>query len=238
MKIGIIGQGYVGKNYADHFEEFGHEVVRYSLEEPHIHNKDIVGKCDMVYIAVPTPTTPKGFDLSIVEDALSLVDKGKKVVIKSTILPGSTEYLRQKNPGLDITYSAEFLREATAREDVDRPRACVDGSTEAELVKYIQNVNGYAQIVLFNLYYEVCMNLGCDWKVVQELLKDVLDDPLYFSTITHKGGRGAGGNCLIKDFSAFRTLCDSPVLAEIEKKNIELLKVSNKSMEILKRVYG
>ena len=35
-------------------------VVRYSLEEPHVKNGDKIGECDIVFIAVPTPTTPKG----------------------------------------------------------------------------------------------------------------------------------------------------------------------------------
>ena len=38
--VGFIGQGYIGKNYADDFERRGYEVVRYSLEEPHLNNKE------------------------------------------------------------------------------------------------------------------------------------------------------------------------------------------------------
>lgn len=238
MKIGFIGQGYVGKNYADHFEEKGHEVVRYSLEEPYIKNKNKIKECDTVYVAVPTPTTLQGFDLSIVEQALCLIKDGASVFIKSTILPGSTKKLIKKFPKLKIVYSAEFLREASARQDVDKPRANIVGATEVELVKYIQNVNGYAQIVLFNLYYDVCKELGCDWNDIQNLLEGVLDDPMYFSNPIHKGGRGAGGNCLIKDFSAFRQLCKSPVLEAIENANIEYLVKSGKSLDILKKVYG
>ncbi len=30
MKIGFIGQGWIGKNYADDFEHRGYRVVRYS----------------------------------------------------------------------------------------------------------------------------------------------------------------------------------------------------------------
>ena len=65
IKIGFIGQGYVGKNYADDFERRGYKVVRYALEEPYRKNKEQIRDCDLVFIAVPTPTTPKGFDESI-----------------------------------------------------------------------------------------------------------------------------------------------------------------------------
>ena len=38
-KIGIIGQGWIGKNYANEFEERGFEVVRYGLEDEYFNNK-------------------------------------------------------------------------------------------------------------------------------------------------------------------------------------------------------
>ena len=46
MKIGFIGQGWIGKNYADNFEKRGFAVVRYSLEEPHVKNGDKIGECN------------------------------------------------------------------------------------------------------------------------------------------------------------------------------------------------
>ena len=33
LAIGVIGQGYVGKNYADDLCDRGYEVVRYALED-------------------------------------------------------------------------------------------------------------------------------------------------------------------------------------------------------------
>ena len=32
IRIGVIGQGWVGKNIADHYEDLGFDVVRYSNE--------------------------------------------------------------------------------------------------------------------------------------------------------------------------------------------------------------
>jgi len=60
--IGFIGQGWVGKAYADNFEERGFTVVRYSLERPWVKNKDKIRECGIVFIAVPTPITPRGHD--------------------------------------------------------------------------------------------------------------------------------------------------------------------------------
>src|SRR3989338_6825777 len=84
--IGFIGQGWIGKNYANDFEKRGLKTVRYALEVPYAQNKEKIKECGIVFVAVPTPTTPKGFDASIVESALGLVGKGKIAVLKSTIL--------------------------------------------------------------------------------------------------------------------------------------------------------
>ena len=64
--IGFIGQGWIGKHYADEFQARMYDVIRYSLEEPYIQNKERIKECEVVFIAVPTPTTPEGFDDSIV----------------------------------------------------------------------------------------------------------------------------------------------------------------------------
>ena len=121
LLIGFIGQGYVGKNYADDFEMRGYTVVRYALEEPYVANKELIRDCDVVFIAVPTPSTPRGFDGSVVEKALALVGKGKIAVIKSTIVPGMTRRLQKKYPKIVIMFCPEFLSVATAAYDVANP---------------------------------------------------------------------------------------------------------------------
>ena len=46
MKIGFIGQGWIGKNYADNFEARGYEVVRYSLEPEYAGNQEKIKDCE------------------------------------------------------------------------------------------------------------------------------------------------------------------------------------------------
>jgi hypothetical protein len=61
----------------------------------------------------------------------------------------------------------------------------------------------------------------------------------------HKGGRGAGGNCLIKDFAAFSQMYSKflnddlgkKILDSLQNKNIELLLRSGKDLDILEAVY-
>jgi UDPglucose 6-dehydrogenase len=232
MIIGFIGQGYVGKSYADYFEQEGvHTLVRYSLEEPYVHNKSHIATCDVVFIGVPTPSTPKGFDDSIVRSAVGLVGPGKIAVIKSTIVPGTTSSLQREYPDRIVLYSPEFLSEATAAHDAAHPFANIVGvgvkspealaaaevvvrmlpsaphtsicsAVDAEIIKYTHNGSGYMQVVFFNMMYDLAQRVGADWDVIEKALDA---DPMIsnrYAHPLHKSGRGAGGHCFIKDFKA------------------------------------
>ena len=128
--IGCIGQGWIGKQYADDFERRGFTVTRYALEEPYRDNKEKIAECDIVFVAVPTPTTEKGFDDSYVRDVLPLVGVGKIAVIKSTLLPGTTEELQKAFQDRIVMHVPEFLREATAAKDVAEPERNIIGLVE------------------------------------------------------------------------------------------------------------
>lgn len=200
-KIGFIGQGWIGKNYADDFERRGYEVVRYALEEPYLENIDKIKDCDIVFIAVPTPSTPKGFDDSIVRAALELIAPGAVAVIKSTLLPGTTNRLQMDFPDLFITHSPEFLTEATAAHDAAHPKRNIIGyamendehkkmaesvlsvlpkakyelicrAKEAEFVKYGGNNWFYFKVVFVNLLYDLAESLGVDYDVVREAMSE------------------------------------------------------------------
>lgn len=121
MKIGFIGQGWIGKNYADNYEHRGYDVVRYSLEKEYVGNRDAIAECDITFIAVPTPSTATTIDVTAVESALKCVGDGRIAVVKSTVPPGTTQMLHKKFPKIMIFHSPEFLREKFARQDVDKP---------------------------------------------------------------------------------------------------------------------
>lgn len=202
-KIGFVGQGWIGKNYADDFEKRGFEVVRYALEEPYVQNKSAIKDCDIVFVAVPTPTTEDGFDDSFVKDALTVMKAGTTVVIKSTICVGTTKKLQTENKHLTIFHSPEFLREKTAAYDAanpdrnligipedtpqirsqaeavldvlpDAPYQHVMDSNDAELVKYAGNCFLYTKVLFMNLLYDLVDKSGGDWQRVREAL---INDP-------------------------------------------------------------
>ena len=117
----------------------------------------------------------------------------------------------------------------------------------AELFKYAHNLNGYFRVILANLLYEIGEKTEANWADVKTMMdSDIMMSP-YYNTPVHKGGRGAGGNCFVKDMAAFRHLYSEvvsedaiglSVLHSLEKKNLELLKSTGKSKEIVEGVYG
>lgn len=73
IKIGFIGQGFIGKNLADDFERRGYSIFRYSKRLNTPENRVQLAQCDIVFIGVPTPTTPQGFNYDILKEVVGLV---------------------------------------------------------------------------------------------------------------------------------------------------------------------
>ena len=198
--VGCIGQGWIGKHYADELESRGISVVRYALEEPYVQNKESIATCSIVFIAVPTPTPPRGFDSSYVTSVLSLVGKGNIAVIKSTVVPGTTDALQAMFPDIVITHAPEFLRESHAAHDVAHPERTLIGipdahkddgdiiakrimsvlpkapheqimpAKSAELVKYAGNVFLALKVVYANMLYDTATALSIPYEDVRDAL--------------------------------------------------------------------
>lgn len=258
-RIGFIGQGFIGKNYSDDFEKRGHKVVRYAKEEPYSANKDEIKNCDVVFIAVPTPTTPNGYDSSIIKNVIPLTRPDAIVVVKSTILPGLTKALQSEFPDRIIIHSPEFLSEATAAEDAAHPFMNIMGitenspkhlqaadlvhsllppapfsktvsSTEAELIKYSHNCSGYTQIIFFNIMYDLAQAFGADWKNIEAAMKADPFVPNRYASPLHKSGRGAGGHCFIKDMAALSRVYETIVGDKNGTQVLKMMEEKNKAL--------
>jgi UDPglucose 6-dehydrogenase len=138
-----------------------------------------------------------------------------------------------KQAGIDfgVAMNPEFLRQKTAVQDFDRPWITVLGTldrrtadilnhlytsigglvvhctpTEAEMIKYVNNVFNAVKISYFNEIHRLCQNLGIDSNLVGAVVARSAEgmwNPLYGT----RGGVPYGGACLPKDTAAFMAFC-------------------------------
>ena len=127
-KIGIIGRGFVGSAV-----EFGFSAQTGCDAEVRIYDKDptksihtleeTVNKSDFIFLSVPTPSNVDGsMHLGILESVLrdiQVVNKRRDniILIRSTIIPGTTAKLCKKFTNLNIVFNPEFLTERSAKFD-------------------------------------------------------------------------------------------------------------------------
>lgn len=235
-KVGVVGVGMVGgamKRYLEKKE--GLELFLYDKGQ-NLGSPDEVNKAEIVFVCVPTPYLKdgKGFDLSYVEETLSWLNGEKAVVIKSTVLPGTTEILQKKYPHHKLLMNPEFLTEETADQDMLYPDRQIVGytekshdmagdlmqllplapferiipATEAELVKYFGNTWFSVKVSFANQMFDLCQALEVDYdRMVEAAAADKRIGRTHLN-VWHKGYRGYGGKCLPKDTKAIIQLAN------------------------------
>lgn len=228
FKLGIMGVGMVGGALKSYFEGKGLKLFLYD-EEKNLGSLEEVNQADIIFICVPTPfNKEKGFDLSFVERACQNIKEEKIAVIKSTILPGTTEKLQERYSQHRFLFNPEFLTEATAQQDTNHPDRQILGYTkqsrdiaenvlqilpsapfkkiipaaEAEMVKYFSNTWFSTKVVFSNQMYKLCKKLGIDYEIIRECASaDKMIGSSHLNVL-HKGYFGYGGKCLTKDIRA------------------------------------
>lgn len=108
--------------------------------------EDAVNNCNLIFVTVGTPMTVNGnIDLAIIlnvckkiGEALLKTQNNPNIIIKSTVIPGTTinkikKILEQKSGkkagyGFSLITNPEFLREGRAIEDTTKPHLIVIGS--------------------------------------------------------------------------------------------------------------
>ncbi len=219
-KIGIVGVGMVGGALYNYLSDaIPYDIVKYP------DNKQKISEADIIFICVPTPHNDTGHDLSFVREAIENIKGEKIIIIKSTVLPETTDKLQVEYSQHKFLFNPEFLVEKTAQEDFNNPDRQIIGytkasqdlaesilailprapyqkvmpSTEAELVKYFCNTFLATKVVFANQIYDLAQKLKVDYDTVREAA--AADERIGSShlDIFYEGFRGYGGKCFPKD---------------------------------------
>ena len=148
MKLGVVGQGYVGSAIKEGFSGF-YDIEtydKYDEDKSSCNLSKMVEMCKVIFVCVPTPMKKDGScDTSIVESVIEELSENQKeliVVIKSTIPPGTTNRLNKKYENLSIIFNPEFLTEANFIEDFKNQKRIILGGTRKGTNK-LRQIYGY-----------------------------------------------------------------------------------------------
>ena len=147
MKIGIVGQGYVGTaikvGFEPHYELETYDAFDESKSTGNL--ADLVTECKVIFVCVPTPMNIDGTcHTDIVESVVKRINSKRQgylrtalkhdtiVVLKSTVPPGTTDRLNKKYKkykNISVIFNPEFLTEANFIEDFKNQTRIILGGT-------------------------------------------------------------------------------------------------------------
>ena len=245
-RIGIIGKGFVGTAVAHGFSTqtgFGASIKIYDKDPvKSINNLDeTVNESDFIFLSVPTPSKKDGsIDLSILKDAIESIDSINKsdnvILVRSTVVPGTTRDIQKEFPKLNIVFNPEFLTERSAAFDfINQSRVILGGEPEntsrveelykkrfgeylpvlksnfetAELIKYMNNLFFATKVSFLNEMKLLADKVGVNWSDALEGF--ILDGRIGHSHLQVPGPDGKfgfGGSCFPKDIQALISFGD------------------------------
>ena len=247
MRIGIIGKGFVGsaveygftceKNLNAEIKVFdiNPKLKTHSLE-------DTINKSDYIFLSLPTPANPDGtIHLDIVDNALAEIDKSLNndciILLRSTVVPGTSQLFAKKYPKLQLVFNPEFLTEKNANYDfINQSRIILGGNkhlTEkvarlynwrfdnsipiiqtnyetAEFIKYVNNCFLATKVSFMNEMKLIANQIDIDWdKTIEGFTLDPRVGNSHVSVPGHDGKYGFGGSCFPKDMQALINFSES-----------------------------
>lgn len=229
MKVAVIGLGVVGSAQVRMLEPH-YEVVGYDKVSGEDYPADEIAKCEFAVVAVGTPSYQDGsINLDHVMEAVAQLPGEMPVMIRSTVIPGTCQWLGDVHEGY-VAHVPEFMHERIGgpwRDTSDVPfviLGCDDPAgtgffghhlealpwaapihftttVVSELVKYVANLHWATQVTFVNEMAGIAKAAGADWEIVRTAwLKDERIHPEYTSMVGYEPG--FGGRCWPKDLGA------------------------------------
>ncbi|MBI2597015.1 hypothetical protein HYW41_02565 [Candidatus Daviesbacteria bacterium] len=237
-KLGIIGYGIVGQALAYGFSQEDikdkYRIKYYDRYKDTESLEKVVTESEFIFICLPTPMKhdESGIDLSIIGEMVKQITKftdgtDKIIVIKSTVVPGTTQTLEKRYPKSKFAFNPEFLTEANYLEDFLNADRTIVGAgddlisrrvialyrqrfpkmklfqtdaTTAEMVKYMANAFLATKVIFANEMYTICQALGIKYEEVKSMV--VADRRIHDSHLDVTTQKGFGGKCFPKDVVA------------------------------------
>ncbi len=259
MRVAIIGYGVVGHNLYQELRKGNIDVDIIDKYKPEV-NKRRYHHYDIAFVCVDTPRRGESAvcDVSEVYNAIG-ANSADLFVIKSTVLPGTTEQIGI-HTGKNVIFSPEYYGgtqhcnnfhfgfticggdRAGCKKLIQllqnvydaRHQFRITDSRTAELVKYMENSYLATKVSFCNQFFEIAEQVGVDYEELRELF--VLDervDPSH--TFVYRDHPFWQSHCLDKDVPAIAEVYDAPFLKNVIAYN-ELLKAEHESKEVRERI--
>lgn len=239
MKTGVVGLGVVGGALFKALKQKGFEVYGYDKFKPEYQSLDFL-KADILFVCVPTPTESGRQDISCLHDVLSKLESENFagiVVIKSTVLPGTTDELQKIYNRLTLASNPEFVTAASPLKGmIDQP-AILIGTNDieiaaklkefwkkfdvsiptrtrppkaTELAKYMHNCFLATKVIFFNHMFDIAEKIGIPYTEAVSMAHMIGQIGEGHTKVPGPDGeRGYGGMCFPKDMEALSGWCAS-----------------------------
>jgi len=238
--ISIFGSGFVGGAVYHGLSPF-YNVKIYDKYKPGYNGlEETVDFSRYIFVCVPTPVNldDNSQELCYIEDALKCIEDNAKdqkvIIIKSTVLPGTTRKLHEKSSHLYV-FNPEFLTERNYIFDfINQGRIVLGGASSlseelneveqlyrikfqhtpvlkttfeaSELIKYACNCYFSMKISFMNELYDICLRKDIKFEDVKVgMLGDQRIANSHMEVPGFDGQRGFGGKCFPKDLKCFIT---------------------------------
>lgn len=239
MNITIAGYGFVGKAHNEVLKN-KHDITVY---DPALGHNDF-GNPEAVIICVSTPRRADGScEMTNVYEVIERCPD-LPILIKSTISLEGWQMLKDTFPNAMLNFSPEFLRAATAVDDLSTADYMLIGGNSINfwnkvfdvaieicdvealiLAKYARNSFLALKVAFFNQMYDLCEALGVDYEAVKHYT--AMDNRIGDSHTSITAERGYGGHCFPKDIDA--------LIRTAQRDNVEL-SLLQEAVEYNKRI--
>jgi UDPglucose 6-dehydrogenase len=235
--IGVIGWGVVGRATGEGFATSPENKIFWydKFNKKSAPLSQVITKSQFIFLCLPTPMfdDDSGIDLSIMDEMVAkiapkIAGTNKILIIKSTVVPGTTVRYAQKYPKVNFAMNPEFLTEINAPWDFLHPDRVIIGAinedigwqiarlyrpllgyevkifvtdpTTAEMAKYMANTFFMTKIIFANEMHTLCEKLNINYDDVKKMV--AADKRITESFLGVTPFRGFGCKCFPKDMIA------------------------------------